>query len=216
MISLVDFCPWARRVLRVGHSKRAEVGQFWRAPRSWGSAATFSRAFSSNVDMPQFYQRTGGAATSRTATTWRTASNERDGDYTAKWLLMGDGQFPETPLERSRYRGGRYAWARLRPAFFAEPPCFAAGIGVGSFPWSVDHSIWHRENSILNGTKVPKCHSIPISAASAASNSGFLQTALSKTLNSSTRSGVFRLGVSDRVLTFGVNFRVADHSGGMR
>jgi hypothetical protein len=67
--------------------------------------------------------------------------------------------------------------------FFAEPSCFAAGIVVASFPWSVDHRIWRPEDPISNGTKVPEHYSIPICAASAASDSGSLQTALSKTLN---------------------------------
>src|ERR1035441_9228132 len=88
-----------------------------------------------------------------------------------------------TAFERSRYRGGRFACAKDRPACSPEYSCFVEAIGVGSFPWSAHRRITHLSYPIPNGTKVPKHNSIHIAAASAANDSGFLQTALSKTLN---------------------------------
>ena len=85
-------------------------------------------------------------------------------------------QHTTKPLSRRTLRVGKGS-----ASIHDRNSCFAVGVGVGSFPWTAQSHITDPEDLSLSGTKVPKHHSKSIPTASAATDSGSLQTALSKT-----------------------------------
>jgi hypothetical protein len=103
-------------------------------------------------------------------------------------------------------------YVKLGAACVLRTSCPGAGVGCRIVSWSADHTIARPANPTnSNGTKALKCHSKFISAASAADDSGFLPTALSKTPNYRQLPEVCRRGVSDRVLTFFVHKPIFSH-----
>src|SRR5580658_2151755 len=63
----------------------------------------------------------------------------------------------------------------LEPAYRAPGPNLLAS-RQASLPWSADHRFCRPEDSIANGAKIPKSFNIHICPASAANDSGSLQT----------------------------------------
>jgi hypothetical protein len=93
--------------------------------------------------------------------------------------------------------------------------CFASVSGVRSSPCFAGPYPNTTDAPPKDGTEVPKQHSKCIRAASAATASGSLETALSKLTRRSTvasSSSSLRRVTSDRVLTFRANVRVGDYT----
>ena len=121
-----------------------------------------------------------------------TAVESRTGGATTSERCILLCALPITPFQVSRWRGGRYAYARVRPCMRAR--CGTCALRLLSRSGNRSKIFSCHAGSCPNtipapatdGTKVPKQHSKSIRAASAATASGSLETALSKVTRPST------------------------------
>ena len=86
--------------------------------------------------------------------------------------------FLRTPFQVRCWRGGRFAWAWLEAACIPERSCAGRTFGCTIISCCTGSHQRHAGTPEKRGTEVPKHHSIHIPAASAATASGSLETAI--------------------------------------